>query len=124
MRTPDLRLLVPKFTHREEIAHNPLKDSTQQQQDWPHEEKNARHSTEARRTTPTHHDHSEAERRDYKTDETHRRRVGISFVRISDMRDLGCEVEFLEELGGQGDVCGSLVERGLDAVGMVRHGVL
>lgn len=113
-----------RSTHWEEVAHNPLKDSTQQQQDRPDEKENPQHAAEARRTTPTHQYHSEAESRDDKADKAHRRWVGISLVRISDMGDLGREIELLEELGRQGDVCGNLVERGLDVVRVVRHIVL
>ena len=100
IRRTSTLFLGERNTHREEIPHNPFKDSTQQQQHWPNEEEDHKHAAKTRRTTPTHHDHSEAERRDNKAHEAHRRWIGISLVRVSDMRDLGREVEFLEELGG------------------------
>lgn len=116
--------LGAESTYREEIAHDPLKDGTQQQQDWSYKEKYAQHTAQTRSATPSHHDHGEAECRDDEANEAHRRWVGISLVCVPDMRDLGSKVELLKELGRQGDVRGSLVERGFDAVRVVRHVVL
>lgn len=120
------RSLLPgaRGTYREEITHDPFEDSPQQQQDWPYEEKYAQYAAQTRGATPSHHDHGEAECRDDEANEAHRRWVGISLVCIPNMRDLGSKVELLKELGRQGDICGCLVERWLDAVRVVRHVVL
>jgi flagellum-specific peptidoglycan hydrolase FlgJ len=99
-------------TNRKEIPHHPLENRAQQQQHRPNKEENPRDTTQTRRTAPAHHHHGEAESRDDKADKAHGRRIGEAFVGIADVRDLGSEVEFLKELGGEGDVCGSVVEGG------------
>jgi hypothetical protein len=109
---PSQKIEKKTHTNRKEIPHHPLENRAQQQQHRPNKEENPRDTTQTRRTAPAHHHHGEAESRDDKADKAHGRRIGEAFVGIADVRDLGSEVEFLKELGGEGDVCGSLVEGG------------